>query len=245
MATFDKLLVHNKEKVLGKLKEIPDEKKVIAVEKLRVYFPVRYEEVNLATISNTVTTIGYFIVATEDNFFGSYSIPARITLEHSAISRVKDSEGNTFYELEFEPGSTVIGNINLFKDDVISYYLFKLFTKSGKIPWYYTTDEILRLYDEVPFFSGSGVMRNIPIVDMLISITMRAPNDLNKFYRHFVTRAARANGIEADVVPLNNVSLGRSNTTSKVLGNYYDESNTSALINPSHSSEDIENLLRL
>ncbi len=245
MTTFDKLLVRNKNKVLSKMKELPDEKKVIALEKLRVYFPVRYEEANLANISNTVTTIGYFAVATEDNFFGCYSIPARVTMEHSEISRVKDSEGNTFYELEFEPGSAIFANTYLFKDDVISYYLFKLFTKGGKIPWYYTTDDILRLYDEVPLFSGSNVTRNIPIMDMLISITQRSPEDQNKFYRHYITRQMRANGHQAAIFPLSNVALGRSNTTAKVLGNYYDESSTSALINPSGSSEDIENLLRL
>lgn len=245
MATFDKILVKNKERVLMQMKEIPEEKKVIALKKLKVYFPVRYEEANLASISNTVTTIGYFIVATEDNFFGCYSIPARITLEHDEINRVKDSDGNVFYELEFEPGSAVFANVDVFKDDLLSYYIFKLFPHSGRIPWYYTTDDILRILDEAPFFSGSNVTRNISILDMLIGITLRDPSDLNKFYRHYITRELRAKGVEAAVVPLSNVSLGRSNTTSKVLGNYYDESNTSALIHPSQSNEDIEDLLRL
>ena len=245
MATFDKVLVKNKEKVLSCMKEIPEEHKVIALKKLRVYFPVRYEEVSLASISNSVTTIGYFIVATEDNFFGCYSIPARITLEHSEINRVKDSEGNAFYELEFEPGAAIISNTNLFKDDTLSYYIFKLFPYSGKMPWYYTDDDILRLLDEAPLFSGSNVTKNIPILDMLLSMTLRAPDNLSKFYRHYVTREMREKGEEATVVPLSNVSLGRSNTTAKVLGNYYDESTTSALINPSSSNEDIEDLLRL
>ena len=46
------------------------------------------------------------------------------------------------------------------------------------------------------------------------------------------------------LIPFRSVTYGATNTTAKLMGAYFDEGLTSALVNPSQRTEKIEELLR-
>lgn len=235
-------LVRKPEMVHAILKELPD-KTVIAKENCKIHFPVRFVEKSLAAIANKVTTIGYVAIIVDDKYYGVCNIPATIRLEPSFIDKVKIGD-ETYYELDFEKGSVVFSSTELVKVDILTYYIYNELIAGGQIPWYMDYSDLIRIFDDSSKFAGVTIGSNLAIMDMVSANIARDPNDLTKFYRHFITNHNQEKTNPPEILALRNISYGASNTTAKLLGSYFSDGMTSALIHPSTRVEGIEEKLR-
>lgn len=235
-------LVRKPEMVHAILEELPD-RTIVAKENCKIHFPVRFEEKSLAVISNKVTTIGYIAIIVEDKYYGICNIPATIKLEPSYISKVKVGD-SSYYELEFEKGSVVFTSSEVVKSDILTYYIYNELIAGGQIPWYMDYSDLIRIFDESPRFAGVTIGANLAIMDMVAGNIARDSKDLTRYYRHVYTDIKQEKTNPPELLALRNISYGATNTTAKLLGSYFSDGLTSALINPSVRQESIEEKLR-
>ena len=64
-----------------------------------------------------------------------------------------------------------------------------------------------------------------------------------KYYRHTLSDLPSEDR-PPTFIPLRSVTYGATNTTAKLMGSYWNDGLTSALVNPSEKTERIEQLLR-
>ena len=231
-------LIRKPEMVHAILEELPD-KSVVAKANCKIHFPVRYEEQDLAEIGNKVTTVGYFAIIVDEKYYGICNIPTTVRLEPSFINKIK-IDGESYYELDFEKGSVVFTTTELVKVDILTYHIYNELVAGGKIPWYMNYSDMIKMFDESPRFAGVSVGANLAVMDMVISNIARDPKDLTKYYRHIYTDVKQELDNPPEILALRNVSYGATNTTAKLLGSYFSDGLTSALINPSEREEFVE-----
>lgn len=235
-------LVRKPEMVHAILEELPD-KTIITKADCKVMFPVRYEEHDLAEIGNKVTTIGYFAIIVDEKYYAICNIPTTVKLEPIFINKVK-IDGESYYELDFDKGSVVISTTELVKVNVLTYYIYNELIAGGKIPWYMNYSDIIKIFDESPKYAGVTIGSNLAIMDMVIANIARDPKDLTRYYRHVYTDIKQEINNPPEILALRNVSYGATNTTAKLLGSYFSDGLTSALVYPSEREEFVEEKLR-
>lgn len=234
-------LTRKPEMVHAILKELPD-KKIIVTEECKVHFPVRFEETSLANIGNVVSTVGYFAIIVNESFYGIVNIPAVLKLDPSFINKIKIND-DSYYEMSFEKGSTLIDSSDLVLDNILTYYIYNEIIAGGCVPWYMNYSDLVKLFDEAPKFAGISVGNNLAIMDMVACNSCRNSKDLTRYYRHDYVSLIQEKTNPPEILPLRNISYGATNTTSKLLGSYFTDATTSALINPSVRMEGIEEKL--
>lgn len=235
-------LVRKPEMVHAILKQMPDGS-VMTTKPCKVHIPVRFEEKDLASISNRVSTIGIIAIIVDDKYYAISVTPSYIRLEPTYVNKIKIGDVG-YYELQFEEGSTVFTSTDLVKQDVLTYYIYNEIIAGGKVPWYLQYSDIIRLFDNSYKFTGAKVGANLAIMDMVACTICRDPKDVTKFYRHQYKNITQEVTDPPEILPLRNVSYGASNTTAKLLGSYFSDGMTSALIYPSERTEKIEEQLR-
>lgn len=235
-------LIRKPEMVHAILTELPD-KTIITNEACKIHFPVRFEEKSLANIGNKVSTVGYFAIIVEDKYYGIVNIPGTLRLDPSFVNKIK-IDGDSYYELTFEKGSVVFDTTEIVKVDILTYYIYNEIIAGGCVPWYMDYSDMVKIFDEAPRFAGVSIGINLAIMDMVACNSARNPTDLTKYYRHGYVNISQEKSSPPEILPLRNISYGATNTTSKLLGSYFSDATTSALIHPSTRVEGIEEKLR-
>lgn len=223
------------------LKELPDNS-LVALKRLRLYIPTRFEERDLAIISNEILICGIFALVNDDNFYCISTVNAMIRISPTVINTVK-IEGESYYEFIFEPGSTVIPNLDLLKDDVVTYYIFDEFFAKGRVPWYIGYDDLGSIFDTSSKHAGVSFGNNREIIELITSIVARDPDNRYQMYRHVIKDRGTLLNKPPTYVPLDAIQFTATNTTSKLVGAYMADGVVSALVNPSERQERIESLL--
>lgn len=228
-------------KIKSVLKELPDNS-LVALKRVRIFIPVRFEERSLASISTETHICGVYAIADDNNFYAVSTVNAMIRITPSLINTVK-VEGEAYYEFVFEAGSTVIPNLNLVKNDVMTYYIFDELFAKGRVPWYLSYDDLGSVFSTAKKHAGVDFSRNREIIELIASIVARDPNDRYRMYRHAIKDRSTLLTNPPDYVPLDAIQFTATNTTSKLVGAYMSDGVVSALVNPAERSERIESLL--
>ncbi|MFO5759756.1 hypothetical protein ACLBQR_30810, partial [Klebsiella pneumoniae] len=113
----------------------------------------------------------------------------------------------------------------------------------GNFPWYINYYDKAKLFETANLHAGVN-LGGWPTLQLIISTTQRASDDISQLYRHVLTRHSDIVDNPPVDVPFRSVIWNTSDTTSKLNGAYFDQAITSALVNPSESVELIEELLR-
>lgn len=234
-------LVRNKEPVLKALYQDPTGS-LIAKQDLKIIFPVRYEEANLAAIEGSVYVLGIFAIQV-GNEYAVNSVPARIRLHPTDIERVKYNNAD-YYVLSFDRGGIITDNINVVKENTLGYYIYNYFVALGKVPWFMGAEDMLGLFDNMTEYTGEKYGVSPMITKMIISMIMRNPDDIQEYWRQSINTQDDITSSKPDFIPLANVPFGARNTTAKLMGSYFDEGLNSALLHPSETTEKVEELLR-
>ena len=234
-------LVRNKKAIIDAL-YVDNTNAMLVKQDLKVIIPVRYEETKLATIESTVYTLAIFAIQV-GNEYAVNNVPARIKLFPSDISKVK-YEHHEYYILRFDKGSIFTDNINLIKTNTLGYNVYNYFINLGKIPWFMSAVDALSLFDNMLEYTGVNYGASASVQEMLCSMIMRSKDNLQDYWRQSIQTVDDVFNNRPDYVELRNVAYGARSTTAKLMGSYFDEGLNSAFINPSETTERVEELLR-
>lgn len=215
---------------------------LIAKKEIKVIFPVKYEESKLAHIADKVTALGVvaFVV---DNFYAVNNSLARMRFSPSEIEKETFND-ETYYVLKFDAGSVIVENTNLVKEETLGYYIYNYFIALGRVPWYLSALDVIKLFETSGYYTGKTYGVNHAILEMINSMIIRDGLDNMVYWRQTLTSPEEMYTKSPEYVPLRNVPLGARNTTAKLMGAYFDEGLNSALLNDAETTELVEEILR-
>lgn len=232
-----KQLVRDAAKVNATLTEVGDQ--LVTLTGCKIYIPTRYAEKGLISVGDETYIVMMYALVIDDKYYAVSNVPARARIEPDVTNTVS-LESDEYFEFIFEPGSVVIANLNLVQDKNLTFDIHEELVGRGKIPWYFNYDDTGKLFDEAPKHAGVKVGANHAILEMIASTIARDETDPTRFYRQIPD----IKKVTPFYVPFKSVTYGASNTTAKLMGAYWNEGLTSALINPTENVEAIEELLR-
>lgn len=235
-------LIRDPKKIHEDLQVLTD-KTVLTKKGCKIYIPVRYQECSLATIGSETTILGIFAISIDDKYYGVSKAQAMLRVEPDSINTVT-VEDTDYYELIFNENSIVILSTDVIQDNKILYKIYNEFIANGKIPWYFNYKDLGHLFENAKKYTGTALGANHGIMEMVSAMVSRDSKDLTKYYRHTVKSNEDIHTKPPTIIKLNNVTYGATNTTAKLIGGYFEEGLTSALINPSERVEPIEGILR-
>lgn len=235
-------LKRNPDKVKKDLKEL-DNGQVVTTKGCKIYIPLRYEEQSLAEIGTQITTLAFFAIVNDSNDYAVSKALTKIKTKPDEIGQVK-IEDDVYMELTYLPGSVIIENIEVAMDSNLLYGVWNEFISKGKLPWFIDYRDLSEIFKESSHYTGVKLGANHVIWEMIAADISRNPKNLHQQYRYIIKDKKDLETNPPAVVKLNSVTYGATNTTTKLLGSYFDEGLASALVNPSTKTEDIETLLR-
>jgi hypothetical protein len=213
---------------------------IVAAQDCKIYVPTRFAERKLAVISNEIRIVGIYAIVVGNNY-GVSSACAMMQITPGSTSIVT-VEGDDYYEFTFFKGAVVCPNCNLVKEDTLVYNIYDEVIAKGHIPWYLSYIDIGKIFTTSSYHGGLSLgPTNIPI-EILAASTARTKEDRTIYYRHSIDNLeGKDNSVK---IPFRNVIYGATNATARLTGAYFDDGLTSALVNPSESTEGVETLLR-
>ena len=134
--------------------------------------------------------------------------------------------------------------MELVKQATLVYKIFDEFIARGRTPWYLDYNDLAKLFMSADRHAGVNLSTSHAILEMFAAAICRDSADKTKYYRHTVSSQDEIHTRPPVVIALRNITHGATNTTAKLLGSYWNEGLTSALVNPSMKVEAIEELLR-
>lgn len=155
---------------------------VIAKVPLKIYFPKRFEEARLAEIHDKVSSIGMVGVVV-GNKYACLGVLATLTFHPGDIGE-EMVDGVPYVVLSFEAGETVIENLIVPKNALISSTFCEEFVKYARIPWYISYEKVLQVIDESPSFLNFTFASCPQVLRVIISLTARDPDDPDISYRY-------------------------------------------------------------
>lgn len=210
----------------------------------KIYIPCSFEDTGLVTMGEEVLTIGAFAYVIEDKYFSVALASAKILLSPTTIGKVKIAD-EPYYELYFEPGSIVIANKNLVKDNTLCYYIYDEIESKGNVPEYFTYIHLLRLFEQAPYYAGMKVGANKAHIEFVGASIARSQEDKLVYYREVLSSLDDIRTKPPTYVPFVSVMYNATNTMSRLSGGYFvDEGITASLVNKTERLEPIEELLR-
>lgn len=242
-ATVDpKQLKRAPERIQQDLKTLKDDR-IITQGGCKIYIPARYQDNGLAVLGEETLILGICLFVVEDRYYGVSRAPTMLRIEPANISTLK-IEGEDYLEFDFPAGSTVIANANVVQDGNLLYPIYNLFIANGQVPWFFTYEDLGKLFEHSKEYTGVKLGANRVVHEMIAATISRDPEHLNRQYRHVVSSLKEVESNPPTIVKLNSVTHGATNTTAKLIGAYWEEGVTSALVSPSEQVEPIEDLLR-
>lgn len=208
----------------------------------KIHVPERYLTRHLATVGNEVFILGFFALIMDEAYYGVSITAAMMRITPSSTDTV-EVNGDTYLEFSFEAGDRVFYSTDLVKNSTLTYYIYDEHIAKGRIPWYFNYYDLGRIFETAEEHAGIN-LGNRAILDLIISTIARDQKDYTVLYRHVLTKPQDLITNPPAIVPFRSVIWNTSDTTSKLIGAYFGDSITSALVNPSERLERIEELLR-
>lgn len=230
------------DKVHAALKEVGNQ--LIAVKECKIYVPEHYMGSFLGSMDDDgVRIIGIYGITVDDKYYATSRCTTMINIDPSIINIV-EIDGMNYMEFFFQKGDVVIKNTNLICISTLLFRIYDEIVAKGKVPWYITYQDLCLLFDTAKAHGEVNLGVESAIIEMVGSSMARNSEDKTLFFRHLLKTKADKEKLSPEFVGLRSVAYGATNTTAKLLGAYFQEGMTSALITKSERSESIEEILR-
>ena len=228
-------LKRNPQYIIKYMKEM-DDGSIIFTKEARVHVPKKWSESDLVNIADPITTIAILAIVI-DGYYSIVTTCSIMATDPSKVSQV-NIESEDYIEFIYQPKDRFLLNKSLVKRDTFPYKLFTFIFDKGQIPWYLDYSDVSQVYDNCPKYAN--VKFNLPhcVFEMIVGAIARNAESKNTYYRHGDWNKKPV------YIPLRSVQFAASNTTAKLIGAYWSEGLSSALVNPSDRKELIEELLR-
>lgn len=211
-------------------------------EDIQVMFPERYIEKDLCVIGNNVSVVSIYGLIKDDRYC-LVSAPIIQYLNPYLVDDV-EYEGIKYKVLYFSRNNTYSDNNELIKTNKIMNNLFTEFITSGKIPWFISYEDVSNLFLETAKYADSSIGNDPLIMEILTYLISRSSNDKNIYFRYEINKREDLNTKKVTYVGLNNVFYSLNNTTSKLIGGYFTDALTSALVKEEESTSTVGDILR-
>jgi len=235
--------IRDADKIYSEYLELIDEK-VIVKKPVKVHVPARFVQQGLAYFENESATMGIFCVIGDDTHYAVSLVPSMIQMEPSRINAITVDD-QQYLELSFDVGAALITNTNLVVDDANPYRISDELISKGRIPWYVNPNDALRLFSETRYYCKFTTGKTRALAELVVANVYRSENDPKVFLREVVTSQEDIEVMKPTIIPLRAVAFGASNTIAKLLGNFFSENLTSAMISDPGRVERVEALLRV
>lgn len=238
---FIESLTRNPDVINNDWVETPDGK-IMTKAGCRFYIPARWTEQRLAFIGNETVIFGYFAIV-----IGKvYAVCNLCTMVQIApgTTRQVSIGGNAYYEFSFDPGTTIIKNVNCVMDDTLPYQMYREFIEMGKVPPYLAYSDVCNLFESCIEVCGVTLGANEAVLSAIASSIFKDPDDLSRSFAFKIDSIKSELLVNSVIVPFRDVQYGATNTTAKLMGSFSDLAVTGALVNPSERNEKFEDLLR-
>ncbi len=212
----------------------------------RIYVPCRYETHKLMTVGDEIRILGIFAIVVGEGAQARYGISsaiAMLTVTPSSTAIIK-IQGDDYYELSFDPGAEICGNLDLVKNDSLVFPVYDEFVAKGHIPAFFSYEDMCTLFISSERHAAMRLDASNAVLEMIVGSIARHRDDRTIYYRQTLTEDA-ALKVPPAYIAFRNVIYGATSTVSKLLGSYMDDGMMSALVNPSEKVEGIESLLRM
>lgn len=234
------MFTRNAEKVLGTLK-LTEGGQYVTKTGCRIHTPVRCVERGLSVIGVRNYVYGQCAVILDDNTYMYVNAICRIEIDPTSVKMITINDKD-YYEFYFEPGSVVIKNKQVVKDDKILYFVLDEFVFQAKVPWYMGYNDRLNLFLNVKHFTGVSAGDTPEIIEAMASITARSDQDESVFIRQ--TAKTFKDTEKIINIPFGSVQDSVQGTFDKISGNYFEPAVTGALVTPSRRANSIEQIMR-
>lgn len=225
--------------VLAAIKKAGDAS--IATKPLKVYAPARYIHKGLGEVGANTRIFGFFAIVLDDKY-AVFSAMTVVPSQPDSTSIVQ-IEGEDYYEYSYEAGSKFISNRNAVMVDTVVYFVFDMMIGRAKIPWFANIADIAKIFITASEHAGASIYDSNVVIEMILSQLVRLKKDKTIFFRTTGKDINSPSRDEFAIVPLRSPLYGSTNTTSAIIGAYYDDSLMTAISNPSERVEPIEKLL--
>lgn len=236
-------LIKDVGRIQASLQTLPDNS-LVSKTGCKIYIPVRFSERGLASISVETHIVGIYAMVIDDKYYAVSMINALVRIDPVATNKVSVN-GDEYYEFVFNPGSVIIPSLKLVKTNTLVYRVYDEIINKGRVPWYLKYPELAKLFQTARKHAGANIGGNHEVIELLISMISRDPDDRTKYYRSTVQSLDDLVNRPPVFIPLKSVTFSATNTTNKLAGSYMQDGIVSALVSPAERTERIEALLRL
>lgn len=225
------------------LLSITKDGRVVCNKPIEIHFPDHYLRKQLAEMHESLYVLGMFVIVDrEAKRYALMNVPAKVMIPISEMDTYQYNE-DFYRQLKFDAYDTVIATKEIIADDKLMYWMYSYFIELANIPWYMEYNDLLKMYDQTPYYMGNTLGSSTQIVEMIIGNVARSPDDIKTMYRHYFDPTKKKTNLP-NWIALRNMSLGAADTFSKVMGSYFDDGVTSALAEPSKTLTNVEKVLR-
>lgn len=205
-----------------------------------IIFPTAYTAKSLAFITGEVTVIGSWLITTDGKTYGVAGATAMMRMIPDDI-QVIEVDGEEYYQLRFEPGSTVIQNRFLPCDKKIVYNVMSYFFDYGKVPFYMNVIDHAEVLSESRRWNDLTVFKDQVTHDIYSAQLQRAVNNRGTFFRHTIKSPADLLKF-AQYIPLRDGPANKTSRLAKIADTELHKGIRSALLDEPIRPEPLEQL---
>lgn len=218
------------------------DKALVCKKDCTIMIPVKYRSRGLANLENQTRVAGIFAMIVGDKYH-CVKVDAMIDLTPTS-SRTVEVNGEEYLEFFFSAGSKVWESCMVVQTAILLYYISEHFYSRGDVPWYMNMEDFSSILETAKKHAGNDLSVDPAILEVIAAHLARDPKDRTKFIRHSLKTQADFTNKEVAFISLKNIELGATNTVAKLMGSYYGEGLSSALVTDTTKMEGIEELLR-
>ena len=237
-------LKHNPEALKAAVSLVGE--RLVAKIPLRMYIPKRYLERGLAKIGTEIYTLGFFALATDKEYTVSLTC-AMVPTEPTHVKTVKIDD-ESYLEFSYDPGAAIMKTINLVMIDTLAYKVYNEFIASARIPSFISYEHagmMFRTAYKHTGAKGGGIKigEQEDVTRLLVSIIARSTTNRQIFIRSTVTKPEDLYTAKVNYIALSSIAAA-NDTVSRTSGAHFGDGVIGAIVNPSDTVEDFENILR-
>jgi len=176
-----------------------------------------------------------------DGIYSVARVSAMMKTIPTSIAKV-EMEGTEYYELSYDKGSTLVESTKVIKQQKTAHMLLDMLLMYGKVPWYFTYEDITKILNTSSKYSGLNIDSNPEILDLLVSIIARDKKDINKPARLRFKTLGDSEGLT--YAGLQDPVHTASSVITKLIGNRQAKTVISAMMDDEGSHSKIDTILR-
>ncbi len=206
-----------------------------------IHFPKHYTGGKLGAISDGIMIPGYFGIVVGDTFAVNKT-PAIMTFYPETLTTYTENE-TEYLMLQYGAGDVILRQLSLVKNSDTLFRVYDEIVAKGNTPWYFNHTDLSALFDEALYSAGVDLKLPRCILELISASRTRSASNKVAYFRNTLKKQEDLTDKVAEVIPLRSVAFGATSTTARIVGSYFDEGVSSALVNQNDRLESVEALL--